>query len=179
MIAALEAGMRKAEILSLQWKHVRWLQDELALEWGNTKTKRSRQIPISPTLREVLVRRQKAYLKILPESSKPDAERIGDLYVFGDEIGGRIKNVKTAWETAVLRAYGVKMERQRGKLSAANRARLAEIDVNFHDLRHEAGSRKLEAGWPLHAVSRWLGHTKLTTTDTYLNATTQLLHELN
>jgi integrase len=43
----------------------------------------------------------------------------------------------------------------------------------------EAGSRKLEAGWPLHAVSRWLGHTKLTTTDTYLNATTQLLHELN
>jgi site-specific recombinase XerD len=28
-------------------------------------------------------------------------------------------------------------------------------------------------------VSRWLGHTKLTTTDTYLNATTQLLRELN
>src|SRR5713226_2396652 len=51
--------------------------------------------------------------------------------------------------------------------------------LHFHDLRHEAGSRKLEAGWPLHAVSRWLGHTKLTATDTYLNATTQLLHELN
>jgi hypothetical protein len=29
-----------------------------------------------------------------------------------------------------------------------------------------------------HRVSRWLGHTKLTTTDTYLNATTQLLYEL-
>jgi integrase len=54
-----------------------------------------------------------------------------------------------------------------------------EIDLHFHDLRHEAGSRKLEAGWPLHAVSRWLGHTKLTTTDTYLNATTRLLHDLN
>lgn len=53
------------------------------------------------------------------------------------------------------------------------------LHLHFHDLRHEAGSRKLEAGWPLHAVSRWLGHTKLTTTDTYLNATTQLLHELN
>ena len=25
----------------------------------------------------------------------------------------------------------------------------------------------------------WMGHTKITTTDTYLNATTQLLHELN
>jgi hypothetical protein len=39
--------------------------------------------------------------------------------------------------------------------------------------------RKLEAGWPLHAVSRWLGHTKPTATDKCLNATTQLLHELN
>jgi integrase len=57
--------------------------------------------------------------------------------------------------------------------------RLREIDLHFHDLRHEAGSRKLEAGWPLHAVSRWLGHSKLTTTDTYLNATTRLLHALN
>ena len=32
-----------------------------------------------------------------------------------------------------------------GKLSAANRARLAEIDLNSHDLRHEAGSRKLRS----------------------------------
>src|SRR5262245_12639831 len=65
---ALETGMRKDEILSLQWKHVRWLQNELAIEWRNTKTKKARQIPISPTLREVLTRRQKAYLKTLPES---------------------------------------------------------------------------------------------------------------
>lgn len=94
---------------------------------------------------------------------------------------GRIKNVKTAWETAVLKAHGVKPERTRGKLSAANRAKLSEIDLNFHDLRHEAGSRKLEAErpWPLHAVSAWLGHTKLETTAKHLNVTAQYLHELN
>jgi integrase len=39
----------------------------------------------------------------------------------------------------------------------------------LHDLRHEAGSRKLEAGRPLHAVSGWLGHTKLGTTAKCLN----------
>ena len=104
--------------------------------------------------------------------------------MFGNEVGGRIKNVKTAWETAVLRAHGVKPERTRGKLSAENRAKLAEIDLNFHDLRHEAGSRKLEGyggqqPWPLHAVSVWLGHTKLETTAKYLNVTTLYLHELN
>src|SRR5215510_6063500 len=71
-----------------------------------------------------------------------------DHYVFGDEAGARSKNVKTAWETAALRAHDVKPERTRGKLSGENRAKLAEIDLNFHDLRHEAGSRKLEAGWP-------------------------------
>jgi len=49
IVAAMERGMRKGEILSLQWKQVRWLQNEIALEWQNTKTRRVRQIPISPT----------------------------------------------------------------------------------------------------------------------------------
>jgi integrase len=170
IVAALETGMRKNEILSLQWRHVRWLQNELAIEWQNTKTKQSRQIPISPTLREVLVRRQKAHPK--------DQEWKPEDYVFGNEVGSRVKDIRTAWDNAVLKAHGVKVARgHAGRVSAANRAKLHEIDLNFHDLRHEAGSRKLEAGWPLHAVSRWLGHSKLTTTDTYLNATTKLLHE--
>jgi integrase len=95
-------------------------------------------------------------------------------------VGGRIKDIRTAWDNAVLKAHGVEVARGHGgRVSAENRAKLREIDLKFHDLRHEAGSRKLEAGWPLHAVSRWLGHAKLTTTDTYLNATTRLLHELN
>ena len=76
----------------------------------------------------------------------------------------------------MLKAHGVKPERTRGKLSGENRAKLAEIDLNFHD--HEAGSQKLEAGWP-HEVSAWLGHTKLETTAKYLNVTAQYLHELN
>ena len=78
-----------------------------------------------------------------------------------------------------MKAHGVKVERTRGKLSTENRAKLAEIDLNFHDLRHEAGSRKLEAGWPLHAVSTWLGHSRIDTTSKYLNAEDKLLHERN
>jgi hypothetical protein len=80
---------------------------------------------------------------------------------------------KTAWETAVLKAHGVKVERTRGKLSAENRAKLAEIDLNFHDLRHEAGSSEVEGGWPLHASPRGSVITKLETTAKYLNVTTQ------
>jgi integrase len=86
VVAALETGMRKGEILGLQWRHVRWLQNEIALEWRNTKTRRARQIPISPTMREVLARRQKAHPK--------DREWTAEEYVFGNEIGERVLDIK-------------------------------------------------------------------------------------
>ena len=45
--------------------------------------------------------------------------------------------------------------------------------------RYEAGSRKLEAGWPLHAVTVWLGYADVTTTARYLNVKDDYLNELN
>ncbi len=51
------------------------------------------------------------------------------------------------------------------------------IDLHFHDLRHEAGSRWLEAGMPLHHVKELLGHASISTTDTYLNAGRVHLHD--
>jgi hypothetical protein len=56
-------------------------------------------------------------------------------------------------------------------LSPASREAFRAIDLTFHDLRHEAGSRLLEAGWPLHNVSHMLGHANIAQTSTYLNAT--------
>ena len=43
--------------------------------------------------------------------------------------------------------------------------------MHWHDLRHEAGSRWIEAGWPIHHVQQMLGHADLKQTSTYLNAT--------
>ena len=80
-----------------------------------------------------------------------------DGYVFGDELGGRVRSVKRAW-TTVCKKTGI-------------------ADLRFHDLRHEAGSRWLEAGVPIHHVQELLGHADLTTTGTYLNATLELLHD--
>ena len=72
-------------------------------------------------------------------------------FVFGDAIGGRIVDPKKAWVKACTTA-GI-------------------TDLHFHDLRHEAGSRLLEAGWPLHHVQEMLGHADLKQTSTYLNVT--------
>ena len=173
IVALLETGCRKGELLALQWQDVRWLQNELAIRWENTKTEHAREIPISPVLRKLLVTRKAAHPK--GHEWKPTD------YVFGDEAGRRVKDIRTAWDNTVLKAHGVKVVRgHRGRVSAENRARLRQINLHVHDLRHEAGSRKFEVDrWPLHAISHWLGHTKLATTDTYLNATKRLLHELN
>ena len=48
---------------------------------------------------------------------------------------------------------------------------------HFHDLRHEAGSRMMEAGWPIHHVQQMLGHADLKQTSTYLNVTRSGLQE--
>ena len=77
-------------------------------------------------------------------------------YVFGDEIGKRVMSARKAWGNT-CRKVGIE-------------------DLRIHDLRHEAGSRFLEAGWPLHHVQAMLGHANLKTTSTYLNVTLDGLH---
>lgn len=63
------------------------------------------------------------------------------------------------------------------RLSRESEAAYRAINLHFHDLRHEAGSRLLEAGWPVHHVQHMLGHASLQQTSTYFNATLRGLHE--
>ena len=69
-------------------------------------------------------------------------------------------------DTAVRRAEHTK-DRENRIIPISSRA----INLHFHDLRHEGGSRLLEAGWPVHHVQHMLGHAALQQTSTYLNAT--------
>src|SRR6476620_8582740 len=113
VIAALETGCRKQELLTLQWQQVHWIRNELYLPGAKTKTKRPRRIPISAALYEMLVRRQRG----------PAGQTYGpDVYVWGMDAGTRIRDIKTAWTNTCRRA-GIR-------------------GLRFHDLRHEAASRK-------------------------------------
>jgi hypothetical protein len=102
-----------------------------------------------------------------------------DAYVFGDEAGAFAPFPKKAWETTVLRAHGQEPEWEpgKGKLTASSRAQLVAIDLDSHDLRNEAGSQLLEAGWPLHHVRDILGRADISTTSRYLNAERHGLRE--
>ena len=161
--AALETGCRRGELLTLQWWQVRFTpKPEVFLPAVKTKTKTDRTVPISTRLRAVLEMRK----------TGPDGKGLpGDAYVFGNEVGERVKDIKRMWNVAVLKAHGQKPKYTPNKaLAAESLEQLRAIDLHFHDLRREAGSRWLEAGAPLHKVQRWLGHTSIAQTSTYLMA---------
>jgi integrase len=99
-----------------------------------------------------------------------------DKFVFG-ELGERVGSVKKGWETTILKAHGLQPEWLNGGLSPASREHLRRIDLHFHDLRREAGSRWHEGGFQLHEVRNLLGHANVSQTDTYLSTKISGLRE--
>jgi integrase len=97
--------------------------------------------------------------------------------VFVDVSGAQVKGIKTAWANAVLKAHGIEpIRKKNGGLTAECQKQLAAIDLNFHDLRRESGSRFLEHGMAPHYVQAFLDHANLSTTSRYLNITSQGMH---
>ena len=96
--AALETGMRVTEILSLQWRQIRWTpRAEIFLPAQKTKATKDRRIPMSTRLQAVIEMR-----RVDPAGHAMPI----DGYVFGDEIGEPVKSIKRAWGTAVLKSHG-------------------------------------------------------------------------
>jgi integrase len=163
--AAIETGCRQGELLSLQWWQVRGDPPaEIVLPAVKTKTRQDRTVPVSTRMRAILEMR-----RLAPNGT----EQPPDAYVFGNEIGQPVKTIGTAWDNAVLRSHGVTVARAKDThgLTPDARAALRSVNLHFHDLRREAGSRWLEGGVPIHVVSKWLGHTNVAQTSTYLATT--------
>ena len=141
IVAALETGCRLGELLSLLWQDVDLTGREMIIRAVNAKGKKHRHIPISRRLLAVLEMAQ----------HDPAGHRFGpEAFVFGDEIGQRVSSPKKAWETAVLKAHGHTPEWVKGSntLAPGSRSGYREIDLRFHDLRHEAGV----GGWRLECL---------------------------
>jgi integrase len=142
--------------------------NEIHLPTKKTKALRRRDLPLSQRLRSLLeMRRTDPTGQDYPPAA----------YVFGDVTGTRVKSVKTAWKNAVLKAHDVEVRREKtGRLTAVCRKAFAAIDLNFHDLRREAGSSFLERGMAPHYVQAFLDHASLSTTSRHLNVTAQGMH---
>ncbi len=79
---ALKTGMRRGEILALTWPAVNFIKSFILIE--NSKSGKSRKVPMSPAVREVL--------KAIPQ--------VSDFIFYNPETKTHIKSVTTAFETA-------------------------------------------------------------------------------
>ncbi len=140
VIIAINTGMRKGEILSLKWPQVH--NGFICLD--ETKTDEARQIPINEDLAECFksIRRR---------------QPVGIKYVLADEIGRRIKDIKTAFNSALKRA-GIR-------------------DFRPHDLRHTFASHYMMRGGSLGALQKILGHADVKMTMRYAHLSREFAKE--
>ena len=139
VIAALDTGMRRGELLSLRFRDVDFERNVIHIRPENAKSKKGRDIPIATTRLRTLLE----WLRIDGEGKSKGPEAA----VFSNEAGEPIKHFHTAWYAALRRA--------------------SITDLRFHDLRGEFASRLAEKGVPLSQVRDLLGHSSIVTTERY------------
>lgn len=134
---ALHTGMRKGELLGLEWRRVDLQAVLVHLEPGNTKTGKRRSVPLNKVAREAILNRMRFRAQHAPASPS----------VFAHRDGQRIQDVKKAFANACQRA-GI-------------------TDFRIHDLRHTCAAWLVSAGVSLAEVRDLLGHTTIKMTERY------------
>ena len=83
---------------------------------------------------------------------------------------------KTAWESLLLVANA--HDTKRAKPGArVDREKLRQIDLHWHDLRHEGACRLLSDGVDICTIQLMLGHADIKQTQRYLNITDEELRK--
>lgn len=133
VIVSLKTGMRRGELFNLKWSSVNFNTGHITIDGSTSKTSDTRHIKMN---KEVLTT-----LKEWKKQSGPT------LYVFPNQEGGRLQDVKSAW------------------LKLLDRAHITNF--RWHDMRHDFASRLVMAGVALNTVRVLLGHSDIKTTLCY------------
>jgi integrase len=134
---ALHTGMRRGELLGLEWVRVDLQAAIIYLEGRHTKAGKRRTVPINAVARHALLNRARFRAEHCPDAP----------WVFCDVKGVRIASVQRSFGTACERA-GI-------------------TDFRFHDLRHTCAAWLVQAGVPLTEVRDVLGHSTIKMTERY------------
>ena len=158
---ALRAGLRRGELVALQWGDIQFGKDEedsnrfivvshnyVRREHTTTKSKKSRRVDMSRELRSTLFRVRDARLLQAYLEGKND---ISDELVFPSPEGTILDpdNLYHRYFLPVLAKSGIRK-------------------IRLHDLRHSFGSLLIQAGASLTYVKEQMGHSSIqVTVDTY------------
>lgn len=157
---AIETGARYGTIRTLLWGNVDF--ENRCLKWGKDKTEAGtgRIVPLSQRAVAALSFWATHFPERKPEHYVFPAERYG---AGGDEFSPKayhvdpskpIGSIKEAWEAARLRAAKI----LKGETEETDtEEKIAPLACRFHDLRHTAVSRMLNAGIPIAKVAKIVG----------------------
>jgi integrase len=134
---ALHTGMRRGEMLGLEWSRVDLRANLLYLESHHTKAKKRRSVALNDTAREAILVQARFRATHCPAAR----------WVFCTKEGSAIASVKRSFATA-CRVAGIS-------------------DFRFHDLRHTCAAWLVQAGVPMAEVRDVLGHCTLQMTERY------------
>lgn len=149
---AVDAGLRRGEMQKLQKAAVLTNYQgqglTLHVQWHISKTAKERFVAVSTDrLRRFVQERRFAQ------------------FPFGQADGSRLDDFRVDWDNVLIDAAINRGHYEKGVWVCDH-----DADLHWHDLRHECGSRLADANVPLHEIQRIMGHTKLDTTQKYLNA---------
>lgn len=137
IVVALNTGMRRGEILGLEWDRVDLQSRRIRLEGRHTKAGKSRTVPMNDTARSALLNQARFRAEHCPASP----------WVFCDKSGKRIGRTTRSFNYACQKA--------------------GLMDFRFHDLRHTCAAWLVTAGVPLPEVRDLLGHSTVIMTERY------------
>jgi integrase len=157
LIGALETCCRQGEMPRIQNRDVDWSQHQILVRGANAKDAENRRIAFDPHGRLTPILKRRATLG-------PYA------FVFGSPEGEFQDSFKTAWESLLLVAHGHQTKRAKPGVRV-DREKLRDIDLHWHDLRHEGACRPLADGIDIRTIQLMLGHSDIKTTQRYLNIT--------
>jgi len=163
---AIETGARYGVIRTLQWKSVDF--ESRCLRWGKDKTAAGtgRVVPLSQRAAAALSFWATHFPDRKPEHYVFPAERYG---AGGDQFSVKayhvdpekpIGSIKEAWEAAKRRAARILkgMDDDETEIEdTPQREPVKPLHCRFHDLRHTAVSRMLNAGVPIAKVAKIAG----------------------
>jgi integrase len=153
VVVQAEAGLRcESEVLWLQWSDVNRIPGYLQVVSGRdghqTKSDRTREVPITARLRQAFAEHTAAYQQDGTDSP----------WVFHDELGNRIRRLDDAFRRARNRA---RKSRRQGDVVVTATFKRA------HDLRARRITTWLDEGQNVMHVMAWVGHEDVSTTQRY------------
>jgi len=147
---AYYTGMRKEEILGLQWSQVDLMDGKISLTPQDTKNNEARVVYMGGELLETI-----NFQRVLRDQKSPQCP-----WVFFGEAGDRIKDFRGAWDSACIKAgLCTSLADEEGN-PVTNKKGEPVLVANklFHDFRRTGVRNMVRAGVPEQVAMRISGH---------------------